>query len=69
MAINDFGEKIGGAKKDLWKARHMILDDLSEMNAAEKEKFVKKDNVWQKPDYADLVANGNNADGFIRKIQ
>lgn len=21
MAINDFGEKIGGAKKDVWKAR------------------------------------------------
>ena len=23
--INDFGEKIGGAKKDLWKERNMIL--------------------------------------------
>ena len=58
MAINDFGEKIGGAKKDLWKSRNMILDDLSEMNAAEKLKLIKKDVVWRKPDYAALVEDG-----------
>lgn len=58
MAIQDFGEKIGGAKKDLWKERGMILSDLSEMNDAEKLKFIKKDAVWQKPDYAALVAEG-----------
>lgn len=58
MAINDFGEKIGGAKKDLWKSRGMILSDLLEMNDAEKLKLIKKDNVWQKPDYAALVNDG-----------
>ncbi len=58
MAIQDFGEKIGGAKKDLWKERGMILSDLSGMNDAEKLKFIKKDAVWQKPDYAALVAEG-----------
>ena len=58
MAINDFGKKIGGAKKDLWKERNMIIDDLTLMNAAEKINFIKKDNVWKKPDYEALVADG-----------
>ena len=41
----DFGEKIGGAKKDLWKDRGLYVDDLGAMNEREAEKFVKKDNV------------------------
>lgn len=49
--IEDFGNKIGGARKDLWKLRGLIVDDLEEMNDAEKAKYIKKDNVWQKPDY------------------
>ena len=43
----DFGEKIGGAKKDLWKDRGLYVDDLGSMNEREAEKFVKKDNVWK----------------------
>ena len=35
-----------------------MVDDLSYMNDAEKTKFVKKDNVWKKPDYQELVNNG-----------
>lgn len=58
MEIQDFGEKIGGAKKDLWKDRGLSVDDLVYMNNAEKTKFVKKDNVWKKPDYQELVNNG-----------
>lgn len=58
MAINDFGEKIGGAKKDLWKERNMIIDDLTLMNAAEKITFINKDNVWKKPDYQTMVDYG-----------
>ena len=38
----DFGEKIGGAKKDLWKDRGLYADDLEAMNEREAEKFVKK---------------------------
>ena len=38
--INDFGEKIGGAKKDLWKERNMIFEDTIEMTEAEKRKYV-----------------------------
>ena len=26
--INDFGEKIGGARKDLWKERGLMVEDL-----------------------------------------
>ena len=54
----DFGEKIGGAKKDLWKDRGLYVDDLSGMNEREAEKFVKKDNVWKKPDYQAMLDEG-----------
>ena len=58
MAIDDFGKKIGGAKKDLWKERGLALEDLLDFNAAERTKFIKKDNVWKKPDYQKMVDDG-----------
>lgn len=58
MEIQDFGKKIGGAKKDLWKERGLSIEDLLDMNDAEKIKFIKKDNVWKKPNYQELVDNG-----------
>lgn len=58
MAINDFGAKIGGAKKDLWKARGLRVEDLLEMNEAERVKHITKDNVWAKPYYPALVEDG-----------
>ena len=51
----DFGEKIGGAKKDLWKDRGLYVNDLDAMNEREAEKFVKKDNIWKKPDYQAML--------------
>lgn len=54
----DFGEKIGGAKKDLWKDRGLYVDDLGAMNEREAKKFVKKDNVWKKPDYQAMLDGG-----------
>ena len=45
----DFGEHIGGARKELWSAGGINLEDLLDMNDAEKAKFVKKDNIWKKP--------------------
>lgn len=54
----DFGEKIGGAKKDLWGARGLYSYDLEEMNSREADKYVKKDNIWKKPDYAAMIAAG-----------
>ena len=58
MEIQDFGEKIGGAKKDLWKERGLALDDLIDMNSDERVKFITKDNIWKKPNYQELVDNG-----------
>ena len=54
----DFGEKIGGAKKDLWKERGLMAGDLDAMNEREAEKFVKKDNIWKKPDYQAMLDGG-----------
>lgn len=60
--IQDFGQKIGGAKKDLWKARGLMLEDLTEMNEAERDKYIKKNNIWPKPDYVKMV----NEEGYSR---
>ena len=46
---SDFGEKIGGARKDLWQQRGLLSTDLSEMNSREADKYVKKDNIWRNP--------------------
>ena len=54
----DFGEKIGGAKKDLWSARGLYADDLDEMNEREADKYVKKDNIWKKPNYQAMLDDG-----------
>ena len=40
--INDFGEKIGGARKDVWKERGLMVEDLNGMTQGEKEKFELK---------------------------
>nr|WP_316625067.1 LPD1 domain-containing protein [uncultured Ruminococcus sp.] len=67
----DFGEKIGGAKKDLWRARGLYADDLDEMNGREADKYVTKDNVWKKPNYQDLHDDGVPVDVvyFIKKVR
>ena len=67
----DFGEKIGGAKKDLWRARGLYADDLDGMNEREADKYVTKDNVWKKPDYQALHDDGVPVDVvyFIKKVR
>ena len=32
MAIQDFGKKIGGARKDLWAARGLRIEDIEDFN-------------------------------------
>lgn len=59
---SDFGEKIGGARKDLWQGRGLYADDLSAMNSREADKYVKKDNVWKKPDYQAMIDGGIPSD-------
>jgi len=58
--IDDFGEKIGGARKDTWKTIGLKLSDLSEMNSVERQSYVKKDNVWPRPDWVKIVENGTD---------
>lgn len=55
--LEDVGEKIGGARKDLWKERGLRLADLDGMTGGEQAMYAVKNNVW-KPDYAGLVADG-----------
>jgi len=58
--IDDFGEKIGGARKDTWKTLGLKISDLSEMNSVERQSYVKKDNVWPRPDWIKIVENGTD---------
>ena len=50
-ASMDFGKHIGGARKEQWSARGLSITDILEMNETEKVKFIKKDQIWKKPDY------------------
>ena len=59
MKIFDFGKKIGGAHKDLWKLRGLNEEDLMEMSDAERKKYVTRDNVWPLPDAKKQVEEGN----------
>lgn len=56
--IKDFGEKIGGARKDMWASRGLIQADLIDMTDLERQNHVKKDNVWIRPDWEKLIAEG-----------
>jgi hypothetical protein len=68
LEIDDFGEKIGGARKDNYKEyTHKVIDRLDEIEAIE---YIKKANFWNSPKYEDLKEKGFNADTavFIRNI-
>lgn len=56
--IQDFGEKIGGARKDLWSANGLSLTDLEIMNTSEKLTYATKQNVWPTPDWTALIQSG-----------
>lgn len=53
--IEDFGEKIGGARKDLWRTRGIQEEDLHEMTEEEKKYYVTRENVWPLPNAKKLV--------------
>lgn len=56
--IKDFGEKIGGARKDLWKTDGLTIDDLEHLNSAERAAYTTKDYVWPIPSGQQQVAGG-----------
>lgn len=45
--LNDFGEKIGGAKKDLWASFHELPEE-------KQNEMAKKDKIWPRPRYDSL---------------
>ena len=59
--ITDFGEKIGGARKDLWRNRGLNLEDLEDMNDAERIKYAKRDSVWPLPNSKKQIGEGLDA--------
>lgn len=69
--INDFGEKIGGARKDLWRSRGLRYEDTYEMNEAEKKLYVVRDNIWPLPDAKKQVESGMSpfVAYWIRKVR
>ncbi|MBQ8697563.1 MAG: hypothetical protein IJ521_00995, partial [Schwartzia sp.] len=52
--IEDFGEKIGGARKDLYS----IYKDMLALAAKEEIEKVPFSKAWPKPDYEKLLKNG-----------
>ncbi len=66
-----FGEHIGGARKELWRGRGLRHDDIALMNSMERDKYIKKDNIWKKPDYMDMIRRGRAAEVVyaIKKIR
>ena len=54
----DFGEKIGGARKDAWATRGLISSDIDEMTDYEKGQYVNKNYIWKKPDYEKMLEEG-----------
>lgn len=54
----EFGEHIGGARKELWRRRNLSCADLPAMNGAERTKYVRKEHVWKRPDYGRMIAEG-----------
>lgn len=61
--IEDFGQKIGGSRKELFVKKGLYAKDLERMTPVEQEEFVKRDVIFPKPKYEEMVENG--MDRFI----
>lgn len=62
--ITDFGEKIGGARKDVWTSFKDQLNDVEDGDIAAQP----LSKVWPQPDYQALIDSGTDpwAVGFVR---
>ncbi|MCI8708751.1 MAG: hypothetical protein HFG99_08110 [Dorea sp.] len=60
MKIQDFGEKIGGARKDMWKREGLGVSDLESLNEAERAMYVTKQYVWPMPSGKEQVKSGTD---------
>ena len=59
--LTDVGEKIEGARKDLWAGRALGHQDIAGMNERELQKFVTKEHVFPRPNYQ-AIADHINAE-------
>ena len=63
--ITDFGEKIGGAKKDIYALkRGLRVEDVDQWTETERELYITKNEVFPKPDYRKLYEE----DGVDREV-
>lgn len=70
--IEDFGERIYGAKKHLAElGRFLRSEDISEWTTQEREQLINKNQVWKKPDYQQMYDSGTPREVvyFIKKIR
>ena len=49
--LNDFGDKIGGAKKDLWAFFNSLSDE-------EQGNMARKTKLWRRPNYQAMIKEG-----------
>lgn len=49
--LNDFGAKIGGAKKDLWALFNTLSDE-------EQGEMARKSKIWKLPNYRAMIEEG-----------
>ena len=68
--IQDFGEKIGGARKDFSKVG-MKVSDLDNMNQLESSKLVVKKNLWKPLDYKALKDDGYSPESasYLKRVK
>lgn len=56
--IEDFGMKIGGARKDMYISLESLVMSMVDMTNAEKIKLIRKDKIWSLPDAKAQVEEG-----------
>ena len=70
--IEDFGEKIGGARKDLYALnRELRYGDIIDWNVLEREKFITKKEAFPLPNYEKMLKEGKDREVlfFIKKVR
>jgi len=70
--IDDFGEKIGGARKDLYALnRELRLEDIADWSEYDREKYITKKEAFPLPDYKKLYEQGINREVlfYIKEIR
>ena len=55
--LNDFGDKIGGAKKDLWAFFNSLSDE-------EQGNMARKIKLWRRPNYQTMLKEGTPKEVF-----